>query len=241
MDKALLGRRIKQRRLELDMTQGDIAKTIGVAISTVQRYEAGAIDKIKLPVVEAIARVINVSPDWLCGKTDIMQPTNRAHPLPFQEPTVTDDIVTFYPIGTVAAGYNKIAYEDYGADPVEIPRRYLAGRPQSDYFVLTVHGDSMYPGFLDGDQVLVLKQNVVDHSGDIAVVLYESDCATLKKVEYDVDKELIKLIPTNPYYPPTEIKGAALEQCRILGVPRLLIRQFTPAALALNKKSAIDG
>lgn len=94
MDKALLGRRIKQRRLELDMTQGDIAKTIGVAISTVQRYEAGAIDKIKLPVVEAIARVINVSPDWLCGKTDIMQPTNRAHPLPFQEPTVTDDIVT---------------------------------------------------------------------------------------------------------------------------------------------------
>lgn len=222
MDRVLLGRRIKQRRLELDLTQGDIARTIGVAISTIQRYETGAIEKVKLPVVEAIARVIDVSPAWLCGKTDVM---NRPS-LPFPEPAVTDDVVTFYPIGTVAAGYGEIAYEDYGNDPVDIPRHYLGGRPQSDYFVLTVHGSSMYPGFLDGDKVLVLKQATLNKSGDIGVILYDGDSATLKKVEYADGEDWMTLIPTNPEYPPKTITGADLEQCRVLGIPRLLIREI---------------
>ena len=49
------------------MTQGDIAKAIGVAISTVQRYEKGNIGKVKLPVIESMARVLNVDFDWLRG------------------------------------------------------------------------------------------------------------------------------------------------------------------------------
>lgn len=65
----VIGSRIKQRRLELNMTQGDIANQIGVAVSTIQRYESGSIDRLKLPVIEAIAAVLGVSPDWLMGKT----------------------------------------------------------------------------------------------------------------------------------------------------------------------------
>lgn len=72
----LLGERIKQRRTELDMTQGDIASQIGVAISTVQRYEKGQIEKIKLPVVEAIAGALEVDLEWLIGKTDVMVKSN---------------------------------------------------------------------------------------------------------------------------------------------------------------------
>lgn len=71
MDRELLGKRIKSRRKELDMTQGDVARAIGVAISTIQRYEAASIETIKLPVVEAIARTINVNPEWLVGKSEI--------------------------------------------------------------------------------------------------------------------------------------------------------------------------
>lgn len=70
MDKKTIGRRIKDRRLALNMTQSDIANAVGVAISTVQRYEAGTIERIKLPVIEPIARVIGVNADWLIGKTE---------------------------------------------------------------------------------------------------------------------------------------------------------------------------
>lgn len=74
MDKKMIGQRIKDRRLALNMTQGDIAGAVGVAISTIQRYEAGTIERIKLPVIESIARVIGVNADWLIGKTDDESP-----------------------------------------------------------------------------------------------------------------------------------------------------------------------
>ncbi len=145
---------------------------------------------------------------------------------PFPEPTVTDDVVTFYPIGTIAAGYDEIAYEEYGNTPVDIPRRYLGGRPKSDYFVLTVHGNSMYPAFLDGDKVLVLKQSTLNQPGSVGVILYESENATLKKIEYVPGEDWLRLVPINPEYPPKTISGSDLELCRVLGIPRLLIREM---------------
>lgn len=69
MNNVDLGRRIKQRRTDLGLTQGDIATEVGVAISTIQRYETGSIERVKLPVIEAIARALHVNPDWLVGKT----------------------------------------------------------------------------------------------------------------------------------------------------------------------------
>lgn len=64
-----IGNRIKTRRQKLNLTQGDIANDIGVAVSTIQRYEAGTIEKLKIPVIEAIARSLQVSPEWLIGKS----------------------------------------------------------------------------------------------------------------------------------------------------------------------------
>ena len=62
-----LGERLKERREELMMTQKDIADNIGVAVSTIQRYESGKIKDIKLPVIDAIAKFLRVQPEWLMG------------------------------------------------------------------------------------------------------------------------------------------------------------------------------
>ena len=56
------GKRIQIRREELRMNLGDVAKEVGVAVSTIQRYEKGKIEKIKLPVIEAIAKALRVNP-----------------------------------------------------------------------------------------------------------------------------------------------------------------------------------
>lgn len=45
------GKRIQSRREELGMNLGDIAKEVGVAVSTIQRYEKGKIEKMKLPLL----------------------------------------------------------------------------------------------------------------------------------------------------------------------------------------------
>ena len=63
-----IGKRIEMRRLALGKTIDDVAAEIGVAKSTISRYEHGAIGKVKLPVIAAIARALNVDTKWLTGE-----------------------------------------------------------------------------------------------------------------------------------------------------------------------------
>ncbi len=68
MDIDKIAERLKYARVELrDLTLEDIAKASGVARSTVQRYETAKIQKVKIPVIESFARVLNVNPCWLSG------------------------------------------------------------------------------------------------------------------------------------------------------------------------------
>lgn len=60
-----IGERIKKRRKELGFTLQEIADKVGVASSTIQRYENGTISQYKLPILESIAKVIKVNPVWL--------------------------------------------------------------------------------------------------------------------------------------------------------------------------------
>ena len=67
MDIKLIGDRIKQARALRNYTLDDIASDIGVAKSTIQRYENGLISNPKLPVLQAIAESLKVNPSWLSG------------------------------------------------------------------------------------------------------------------------------------------------------------------------------
>lgn len=60
-----IGKRIKQRRQYLNLTLQEVASSVGVATSTVQRYENGTISRYKLPVIESIAKILEVNPLWL--------------------------------------------------------------------------------------------------------------------------------------------------------------------------------
>ena len=66
----LIGSRAKQRRLELDLKQPYIAEKMGVTASTIQRYEAGAIDNTKKLVLDGLSEALHVSVEWLKGETD---------------------------------------------------------------------------------------------------------------------------------------------------------------------------
>ena len=51
-----------------------------------------------------------------------------------------------------------------------------------DYFALIIKGHSMEPTIMDGDTVIVRKQETVD-SGQIAIVLLDGEEATAKEVK----------------------------------------------------------
>ena len=207
--------RLKTLREQKGLSQTEFADALGVAQSTVGGWESGA-RKPNLEIIDKIAEFFGVSCDYILGRVEYEN----------FEPAITEDYVTFPIIGDVAAGYEHVALEDWSGETIDIPRAYLKGRKKEDYFVLKVVGDSMFPQYQEGDKVLVLKQSTLNYSGQIGVMLYADDNATLKKVEYKKGEDWMRLIAINPSIPPIRIDGEALEHCRVLGIPRLLIREI---------------
>ena len=66
-----------------------------------------------------------------------------------------------------------------------------------EYFALKVQGDSMAPQIMNGDILIIKKQDSAE-SGDVCVVFVNGDDATLKKIQKDENG--IALIPNNPAY-----------------------------------------
>lgn len=206
---------LKSLRKAAHLSQSQLAEKLGLAPSTVGNYEQGT----RIPdyeTLELIADFFNVNMDLLFDRSEIRKE--------LKYPVISDSIVSFPVIGELAAGYEHIAMEDWSGETIEIPESYLKGRKREDYLVLSVKGDSMYPLYQNGDKVLILKQNYINESGDIAAVIYDSEFATLKKIEYK--KDAVRLLPLNPEFKPREITGSDLEQFKIIGIPRLLVREI---------------
>ena len=137
----------------------------------------------------------------------------------FSEPV--ENVVEFPIIASVSAGYNGLAVEEYTDDVETLPYSMLRGYPPEELRVLRVAGESMYPRFLDGDKVLIHVQCDVD-DGDVAVVIYDGDSATLKQF-FHIDGG-VRLVAYNPEYPPKTITGADAELVHVFGKVLKLIR-----------------
>lgn len=134
MNTDLMGLRIKQKRTEKNITQDDLAKNLGLNKSTIQRYETGKIKAVKLPVIEAMARMLHVNPAWLIGKSEEETPSYSVH-LDSKSQELLNN-------------YNKL--NDLGqhevrkraAELTEIPR-YLKDEPESKIITLDIDSFEM--------------------------------------------------------------------------------------------------
>lgn len=207
---------LRNLRKKEQLTQDELADKLKISKSAISMYENGNRTP-DFETLEAIADFFNVNLSYLIGEEQKYK---------LRHPNLTFETVTFPVVGSIAAGYDEIAVENWSGETVEIPLSYLKGRKKEEYFVLSVKGDSMYPLYMDGDKVLILRQSTLNHSGEIGAVLYEGENATLKKVEYVDGEDWMRLVPVNPEYKPKLIENSDLEQCRVLGIPRLLIREI---------------
>ena len=108
-------------------------------------------------------------------------------------------------VGKVTAGMPILAVENI-EDTFPLPIDFVGN---SETFMLKVRGDSMIDaGILDGDLVLVKKQNTAEN-GDIVVALIEDE-ATVKK--FYKEKNFIRLQPQNQFMQPIIVPT-----CTILG------------------------
>lgn len=153
-----IGERIKSRRKELDFTLQDIADRVRVARSTIQRYEAGTISQMKMPVLYSIAQALEVNPDWLVGKSDVKEmggsipaPSSLAYNISAREYSmvrsyrkaepadkqIIDNIIARYPVDEIpeiAPAEDKII-PLFGTAAAAGPGEMDTGLPWEDYAV----------------------------------------------------------------------------------------------------------
>lgn len=173
--------RIRELRLEAGLKQVEFAPIIGVSQGSLSGYENDKIEPDQDTLIK-IATYFDVSIDYLLGKTAVRK-----------ERSIKGVLIPV--LGEVRAGYPMEAVENI-IDYEEIDEA-MANR--GEYFALRIRGDSMEPRFVEGDVVIVRKQETAD-TGDIVVALVNGDSATIKKLKrYDHG---ISLIPANPAYEP---------------------------------------
>lgn len=193
--------RIKAIMESRNMSVRELGRLTDIPQSTINRYITTQSKKIPVPALELIANVLGVSPAYLMGwDDDSVSLLKEARPI---------STVSLPLLGNVACGEPIFAEENVES--------YIDAEEgtQAD-FCLRVKGDSMINArIFDGDVIFVKKQDMVDN-GEIAVVLIDEE-ATVKRVYYDRENNVITLMPENPTYKPMRYTGAELDTVRILG------------------------
>ncbi len=68
-DREILQRRLKERRLFLNMTYQDLADKTGISKSTLQRYETGGIKNLPYDKIFILSEALEVSPEYFTNLT----------------------------------------------------------------------------------------------------------------------------------------------------------------------------
>ncbi len=66
-----IGGKLKQRRIEEKISAEELANKLGVSKSTIYRYEKGEIAKVPTETLEKISKILNTSPAYFMGWSDI--------------------------------------------------------------------------------------------------------------------------------------------------------------------------
>ena len=218
-----IANRLKQALEMRNMKQADLVNMTGIGKSSISTYLSGDYEP-KQKNLYRLAKALDVNESWLMGY-DVPMERRPVPDLP--SPTIAKNVVTFRVNTDIAAGYDQPAQplDDWEGAEVEIPVSLLRGRPVEDYFVIRICGNSMYPQYQNGDYVLVIRTDTLDHSGQVAVMLHGEE-GTIKKVEYKEGEAWYKLIPINPQYEPKLIEGPEVNTCRVIGIPKLIVREI---------------
>ena len=190
------------------MKQAELVELTGIGKSSISTYLRGSyIPKQKN--IYKMAKALNVNEAWLMGED--VDPTRQNA---YSEPS-DSSLVTIHYAGPVAAHFDATPDDAY--EQRTIPAEWIGRRRPEDFFLAMVSGDSMYPQFQDGDEILCLRCSDMGIPGRIGIMLLGGDEATVKRIEYKPGEDWIDLIPINPEFKPRRIEGVDLEQCRVVG------------------------
>ena len=180
-----------------DITQADLSDRLKIPRSTLNGYFKGT-STPNPGNIQKLADFFEVK------KSDIDPRFNKVSNIIEIKQTKSIPI-----LGAIACG-EPILAEDNIMDSIAFPTELL---PSGDLFFLVAQGDSMEPIIREDSYVMIRKQETAENGEIVAVLLAESNEATLKRVKYIEDN--IMLVAENDTYDPIILNKE--DQPRIIG------------------------
>ena len=202
-----IGDRVRLLREQKGMTQEELATKLGYkSKSSVTHIEKGR--DIPRSMVVTLAKILDTTPAFLMGweelsadpLSELMQKYDNIKPVKLKR---------FPMLGEIACGKPVFADEDR-------EHYIMADMDIHADFCLTAKGDSMINARIYEGAIVFIKEMPIVDNGDIAAVIIDDE-ATLKRVYYYPDDNMLQLVAENPKYKPLVYQGEELNHIRILG------------------------
>lgn len=197
-----------------NMKPVELHEKTNISESLISKYLSGnAIARQRK--LSILSEALNINPVWLMGYDAPMENNVSINEL-------GNPVVDIPLLDSVKSGYDYLAQENrIGTVKVETS----LVEDGSDFFALKVKGDSMSPIFIEGDIVIVKKQNDCENN-QIAIVIVNGDEGTIKKVRKTEQGIILK--PLNPTYDPLIFTNQEIEEIpiTIVGIVKQLKREF---------------
>lgn len=204
--------RIKQIRTAKKLNQTELARLVGVSQAALSGYETGKFEPDQETLIK-IARVLETSLDHLLGNDDALRREQ-------QHLSGSASGVRINVYAKIPAGIPLEAVDDI-VDFEDIP--YDMTKGGKEYIGFKISGSSMYPKYIEGDTVIVLRQPDCN-SGQDCVVYVNGYDATLKKVVKQENG--IWLQPLNPTFEAVFYPYNGKNEIKILGIVKQIRRDI---------------
>ncbi len=198
-----LGQRIRVARKAMKLTQEKLAKKLGIAYPTLNKYENGH----RTPDAELLSMmstILDCDPGWLLSGEELdfeNLPKPKGVSI-FRVPVlnkVTDD----FPRNVSKEIASYICIQDI---------------PEGAYAII-MKGESMSPTLRDGDYIIFMP-GVAINDGDVVIVRNEWGESILKRYRERTGE--IYMVSDNPEYPMVKLQ----EECKIVGKVIQVLRKI---------------
>ena len=202
-----LAHRLQQAMKTAGLSQGDLAKAVGISQPTINALLSGKSQGTKHLV--AIARALDVTPDWLQTGRDTNVLPAKHRPAAASNLEIEGETYARLPMYDIRAqaGRGSLAYD---GDPIgwrvfDLNWIKTVSRASIEQLkVVEVSGDSMEPTLFKGDHVLIdLGNRAIAQHG--LFVLRLDDSLMVKRVQKLFATATVRIISDNPKYAAEEI------------------------------------
>ena len=202
-----IGKRIKDLRTSLDMTQDELAKLTGYkSRSSIQKIESGERD-ITQSTIAAFAKALKVTPSVIMGWEENNENNTAPDYSNIKGIMPLPEMRKVPLLGAIACGEPIYREED---EWISLPNDIKAD------FCLRCQGDSMINARINDGDIVFIKSCPEVENGQIAAVSIDNE-VTLKRVFYYPEKNRLVLYPENKAYEPFVYMNEELNDVRILG------------------------